>query len=112
MYKSGRMRAQAQAGRQGVPAGRLARIQIASDSLGGRRARHGDAAAILRPGRLAVAWIVRPLLAVADGLDAVRRDAEGNQVVLDRGRAPVAERQVVLAGAALVAMTLDGHGLR
>src|SRR4051794_19645498 len=49
-----------------------------------------DPAAILRPGRLVGTEDRRPLLAVADRLDAVRVDAERDQVVLDRGRATLA----------------------
>ena len=47
------------------------------------------------------------LLAVADRLDAVGRDAERHQVVARRDRAALAERQVVFGRAALVAVAFD-----
>src|SRR5262249_41233125 len=50
----------------------------------------------------------RPLLAVADRRDARSRNAERDQYVLDRLCAPLAEREGVFAGPALVAMALDG----
>src|SRR5690606_6685680 len=96
----------------GLPRPAVTRMSSWRDRLAGRRARHRDGAAVLGPGGLGVTRIVRPLLAVADGLDTVRGDAERDQIVLDRGRAPVAESEVVLPRAALVAVTLDGHGLR
>src|SRR5262250_2842367 len=51
----------------------------------------------------------RPLLAVADRRDAPRRDAERDEHVLDRLGAALAKREVVFAGAALVAMSFDRH---
>ena len=48
------------------------------------------------------------LLAVADRLQLRLGGAERPQVVGDRVRAAVAERQVVLLGAALVGVALDG----
>src|SRR5262245_8882709 len=67
-----------------------------------------DAAAVLRPRGLIALRHLRPLLAVADGLDAVRIDALRNQVVADGVGPAFAESQVVLAGAALVAVAFDG----
>ena len=64
-------------------------------------------APVLRPSLFGVRRIEWPLLAVADGADARRVDAEGHQVVLRRLRAAVAEGQVVLLGAALVAVAFD-----
>src|SRR5882672_9188119 len=64
-------------------------------------------AAIHGPGGLIVSRIERPLLAKADGAQALRRDPDRHQVVPRRARAPVTQRQVVLDGAALVAMPLD-----
>src|SRR5262245_36517631 len=60
-----------------------------------------------RPGQLFVAGIERPLLAIRDGIDAVRRHAEGGQVVLRGLGPPLAEGQVVLGGAPLVGVPLD-----
>src|SRR6185437_698288 len=48
------------------------------------------------------------LLAVAQGLEARGGHALGDQVLADRGGAALAEGQVVLARAALVAMAFDG----
>src|SRR3546814_287454 len=69
----------------------------------------GDAATVLSPGGLVAAEHRRTLLAVADRRDPVGRDARGNQVALHAGGAALAQGQVVLAGAPLVGMTLDGH---
>src|SRR5260370_5677901 len=68
----------------------------------------GDRATVARPRRLIGADRIGALLAVADGLDARRRDALGAQVLTGGVGAAFAERQVVLARAALVAMALDG----
>src|SRR6059036_3133184 len=65
--------------------------------------------AILRPRVLVVSGGERPLLAVGHGLDAARIDAVTDEVLLGRRRAPVAERQVVLVGPALVAMAADAN---
>src|SRR5579883_671508 len=65
------------------------------------------AATVLRPGRLVRADHRRTLLAVADRRHAIRRDAERDEHVLHRGGATLAESQVVLARAALVAMAFD-----
>src|SRR5262249_27848367 len=66
-------------------------------------------AAVRGPGGLVVPRIERPFLAEADGAQALRRDPDRDQVVLGRPRAPVAQRQVVLHGAPLVAVPLDAH---
>ena len=55
-----------------------------------------------------MAGVEREFLAVADRLDAVGRDAERDEVVARGDRPPLAERQIVLGGAALVAVALDG----
>src|SRR5690242_20021521 len=64
-------------------------------------------AAILRPRFLGVARIERPLFAVADRANARSVDAERGEVILRRLRAAVAESEVVLLGAAFVAMAFD-----
>src|SRR6266404_2320936 len=64
-------------------------------------------AAILRPGCFVRAEYGRPLLAVADRLHPTRIDAQRDQVVPGRRGATLAESQVVLARAALVAMAFD-----
>src|SRR3989475_12904245 len=48
-----------------------------------------------------------PLLTVGHGLDPTPIDAVAHDVLLGRRRAPVAERQVVFVGPALVAMAAD-----
>src|SRR5262249_59096080 len=68
---------------------------------------HEMRAAVLRPGRFIVPRVERELLAVAHGPDAIARNAERDEVRLHRYRPPLAERQVVLGRAALVAMSLD-----
>src|SRR5260370_207141 len=67
------------------------------------------AAAVLLPASLVVLRTEGLLLAEADGADAVRRDAERNDVLLDGVGAAIAEAQVVFGGAALVAVAFDGH---
>src|SRR5208282_1585740 len=68
-------------------------------------------ATVLRPRGLVRADHRRTLLAVADGGNPPGLDAKGRQILLGGGGAALAERQVVLARAALVAVTLDGHGV-
>src|SRR5439155_19828951 len=51
----------------------------------------------------------RPLLAVGNRGHAVLGDAVGLEVVHGRLRPPIAERQVVLGGALLVAVAFDQH---
>src|SRR5205814_6662061 len=63
--------------------------------------------AILRPRVFVVSGSERPLLAVGHGLDTAAIDAVADDVLLGRRRAPVAERQVVFVGPALVAMAAD-----
>src|SRR5438552_5448314 len=69
-------------------------------------------AAILRPRRFIVTRVERSLFAVADRTDARGVDAEGLQVFLGDVRALVAEGEVVLLGAALVAMAFDEDVVR
>src|SRR5207245_10972614 len=64
-------------------------------------------AAILGPGLLVVAGIDGPLFAVRHRLDATRVDAVTQEVLLGRRGAPIAQGQVVLVGAALVAVSAD-----
>ncbi len=54
----------------------------------------------------------RLFFAVADGVEAVRGNAEADKILLDGIGTAIAEGEVVFGGAALVAMTLDGdaHG--
>src|ERR1035441_5126516 len=65
-------------------------------------------AAVLLPARLVVVGALRRFLAVSDGLQLVARDPQLDEEFLGGGGAPVAESQVVLGRAALVAMALDG----
>src|SRR5262249_15042437 len=62
---------------------------------------------IFGPARLGVLRANRALLAVGDDRDAARLDTLGHEVVHRRFRAALAESQIVLGGASLVAVTLD-----
>jgi hypothetical protein len=64
-------------------------------------------AAVLRPRLLVVAHRHRLFLAEAHGLDTAILDAEHGHHLLHGLRATLAEREVVLAAAALVAIALD-----
>src|SRR3954466_14997187 len=66
-------------------------------------------APIDRPARLRVLGADWTLLAVADERDAIGRDALGEQIVHGGAGPPLAEGEVVLVGAALVALALDDH---
>src|SRR5215218_6549739 len=72
---------------------------------------HGHGAAVLRPARDVVAGRDRTLLAVGDGADARAGDAARGEVVAHHLRAAGAEREIVLAGAALVGVALDQEGV-
>jgi hypothetical protein len=61
------------------------------------------AAAVLLPAGLVRFRAEGRLLALADDDDAIGGDAELDEIRLDRGGAALAEREVVLRGAALVA---------
>ena len=58
-----------------------------------------------------VTRIGRTLFAVADGAQAAGGDAHADQEVLDGHGALLAERDVVVVGAALVAVAFEQHGL-
>src|SRR5438132_4265917 len=75
---------------------------VGAGSTGNREVR----AAVPRPGRLFVAGIDGPLLAVGGRAQPVRGHAQAGQVVARDLRALVPEREVVLHGAALVAVAL------
>src|SRR6185369_10223034 len=62
---------------------------------------------VLGPGFLAVARVDRLFLTVADGGEALGRDAEVDQVIAGRLGPALAQRHVVLVGAALVAIPFD-----
>src|SRR5437867_2448390 len=64
-------------------------------------------AAILRPRLLVVSGGERPFLTVGHGLDPTPIDAVADEVLLRRRGAAIAERQVVLVRAALVAVPAD-----
>src|SRR5271168_2250573 len=73
--------------------------------------RDRDTNAVLRPRGLVRAEHDRPLLAVADRAQPAGGDARGDQVVLRGVGTTLAEGEVVLTRAALVAVTLDGEPL-
>src|SRR2546423_3462869 len=66
------------------------------------------ASAILLPARFAMLVAERLFLAEADSAQAIGGNTERNEILFDGASATVAEREVVLGGAALVAVTLDG----
>src|SRR5271165_3704495 len=68
---------------------------------------HEMSAAVLLPARLGTLCAERFFLAVADGADTVAGNAQLHQSLFGCVRPVVAERQVVLGGAALVAVPLD-----
>src|SRR3546814_10907879 len=70
---------------------------------------HHHGTTVLGPRLLGRARNGRTFLAVADDLHPVRIDAEGNQIVTRRIGAPLAKRQVVLAGAAFVGKIGRAH---
>src|SRR5215470_9936920 len=67
--------------------------------------------AVLRPAALVVLSAHRPFLAVGDHGDAIRSDALGLQVAHGRLGTALAEGQVVLVGATLVAVAVDPNEL-
>src|SRR5712691_10872009 len=75
------------------------------------RRRNQIVAAIFLPSFLTVAGDARTLLAVADRRDARCVQPEVHEIVLCSLGASLAKRQVVLAGAALVAVPLDADVL-
>src|SRR5690349_14830791 len=67
------------------------------------------AAAVLLPTGLVVLRAEGFLFAEADGAEAVGRNAQGNEILLDGVGAAIAEAEVVLGGTTLVAMALNSH---
>src|SRR5713226_3442814 len=67
------------------------------------------AAAVLLPAGFVALHAEGLLLAEADRAQAVGRNAQRNDVLLDGVGAATAETQVVFRGAALVAVAFDGH---
>ena len=66
--------------------------------MGGRLLKLGDGAAVERPSLLVGADRIRPLLAIADGIDTRRRDALGDQVLARGVGTPLTERGEWYAG--------------
>src|SRR5438309_8430011 len=66
------------------------------------------AAAVLLPAGFVVLHAEGLLLAEADGAEAVGRNTQRNQILLDGAGAAVAEAEVIFGGATLVAMAFDG----
>src|ERR1700740_1447625 len=67
------------------------------------------AAAVLLPAGFVVFGAEGLFFAEADGAHAIGRDAQGDEILLHRVGAPIAESEVVFGGAALVAMAFNGH---
>src|SRR5882672_7565668 len=72
---------------------------------------HGLSASVLRPAGYVVAHCHRPFLAIGDGADAGGIDSVLGQEVAHVLGALGPQRDVVLAGAALVRVALDGDGV-
>src|SRR5437764_8112962 len=66
-------------------------------------------APVLLPGLLVVPRRLRLLRPEADGSDLLRLHAQVVEILLGRVGPPLPQRQVVLAGAALVRVALDPH---
>src|SRR6185369_15243911 len=69
----------------------------------------GVAVAVVLVGRVSGSGVDRLLLAVGDGRDASGLNAVADQELAHGVGAPRAEGEVVLAGAAFVAVALDAH---
>src|SRR5262249_39085231 len=67
-------------------------------------------AAILRERRFVMTRIKREFLAVADRAQPIGGNAQRNQIRARGTRATLAQRQIVLGCAAVVAVTFDRHG--
>src|SRR5580658_7234239 len=65
-------------------------------------------AAILLPTFFGVLGAERTFLAPADGVHAIGTDAQRNQIILGRLRAPFAQADIVFGGTPLIAMAFDG----
>src|SRR5450755_2180703 len=96
----------------GLGRGRRASIVNRRAKRRERSVRDRHRAAVLGPRLVIVADLRGALLAVADDVDAVRRDTQRDERLLRGVGAPLAEAEVVLDGAALVAMALDGDRRR
>src|SRR5260370_37571463 len=70
------------------------------------------AATVLLVARLVVLVAEGLLLAEANGAEAVGRNAQRNEVLLDGAGAAIAQAQVVFRGAPLVAVAFDGCSYR
>src|SRR5262249_59020433 len=90
------------------PPGRQSKWCASCDSL--LRGDDEMRAPVLRVRRFVVARIEGELLAVAHGAQPVARDAERDEVRARGGGAAFAQRQIVLGGAALVAVSFDRDG--
>src|SRR6266550_2620446 len=66
-------------------------------------------AAVAPPGLLVARGVERLLLAVGHRLQAIARHAQAHQVLARDARALVAQREVVVYGAALVGVSLHRH---
>src|SRR5208282_1087661 len=67
------------------------------------------AAAVLLPAGFVGSRAEGLFLAVADGGEAVGRNAQADQILFDGVGAAIAESEVVLGGAAFIAMAFDGR---
>src|ERR1700722_4912205 len=96
-------------GTQTKPAAAGPPVHLASPQPSGRSADRGDRVAVLRPGLLVVAHRRRPVLAVADRVDARGSNAPGNEVVAAGIGPALSQRQIVFLGPAIVTVARDLH---
>src|SRR3954451_20359894 len=69
---------------------------------------HDERGPAVQPARLFTSVVVlRPLFTVADGAQAVGSDAAADQILANRVRAAVAQRQVVLGRADVAGVSFD-----
>src|SRR3977135_1627946 len=94
------------------PAPARAPVNFASADLlrSGAGVEHRHGAAVLRPARDVVTYRDRALLAVGDRAHAAGLHAARDEILTHRLGAPRAERNIVLARAALVSMAFDREG--
>src|SRR5947199_8643501 len=67
------------------------------------------AATILLPAGFGALHAERLLLAEADGAEAVGRDAQRDEILLDGTGAAITEAEVIFGRTTLIAMTFDGY---
>src|SRR3546814_11264533 len=93
-----------------APAAMAGAIEATVGLAGGAARDNGYGTTILRPSPFVGAKDGGTLLAVADRLHPILRDAERGQILLDRIRWPLTEREVVFARPTFVGRPSDRDG--